>query len=112
MIENTINGVKHRWDIEQYMKYRSVRGIESKTVYVDHPIVGKKFMYANGGDSKIVTIKSVNKQWWGGYFLAALYEDASGSSGLVYFENINCIADCIIKAIDSFKEEFKEILGV
>ena len=42
MIENTINGVKHRWDIEQYMKYRSVRGIESKTVYVDHPIVGKK----------------------------------------------------------------------
>ncbi len=112
MIENTINGVKHRWDIDHYMKVRQARGIESTTKYVLHPIVGKKFMYENGGDSKIVTIKSVNKQWWGGYFLAALYVDESGSSGLVYFENINCIADYIIEAIDSFKEEFKEILGV
>lgn len=112
MIENTINGVKHRWDIEQYMKYRRARGIESTPVYVVHSIVGKQFLYNNDGEPKLVTIKSVNKQWWGGYFLAALYEDESGSSGLVYFENINCIADYIIEVIDSFKEEFKEILGV
>lgn len=109
MIENTINGVKHRWDIEQYMKYRSARGIESKTVYVDHPIVGKKFLYNNDGEPKLVTIESVNKQWFGGYYLAALYVDSNQSHGLVFFENINCISEIIIEAIDSFKKDFKEV---
>lgn len=109
MIENVINGMKHRWNTEQYMKYRSVRGIESKTVYVDHPIVGKKFLYNNGGEPKLVTIESVNKQWWGGYYLAALYVDSDRSHGLVFFENINCVAEYIIEAIESFKEDFKEV---
>ena len=109
MIENTINGVKHRWDIEQYMKYRRARGIESTPVYVVHSIVGKQFLYNNDGEPKLVTIESVNKQWWGGYYLAALYVDSDRSHGLVFFENINCVAEYIIEAIESFKEDFKEV---
>lgn len=110
MIENTINGFKQRWDTDHYMKVRQARGIHADTVYVLHPIIGKKFLYKHDGyTTTVVTIKSVSKQWWGGYYLAALYEDDIGSSGLVYFENINCISGCIIKEIDNFKEDFKEI---
>lgn len=111
MIENTTaGGLKQRWDTEQYMKYRRARGFDPPPpVHIQHPILGKRFLQKNGDHEQIVTFQTVVKQWWGGYYLAAVYMNEKGSHGLVFFENINCITDYILEAINSFKQEFKEI---
>lgn len=113
MIEKTsIGGVYQRWDTERYMDYR--RATDAEAFYKDnkikdHPIVGKQFLYENDGNTKKVTVQSVSKQWWGGYYLAALYVDDNGSHGLTFCDNINCIDDYICSVIANFSKEFKEI---
>lgn len=112
MIENTTaGGLKQRWDTEQYMKYRRARGFDchKPSVHIDHPFLGKKFLNTADDQPQVVTIRQVTKQWWGGYYLAAVYMNENGSHGLVFFENINCVTDYILEAIESFTQDFKEI---
>ena len=72
---------------------------------IKHPILGKEFLLHD----QIVTIVKVMKDWQAGFFYAAIYEDEAGSHGVTYFENINSIAQHVLNAIESFRENFKPV---
>ena len=73
-----------------------------------HPFFGKKVRKISNG--KIYVVDSVNIHWYNGYYYVATIRDDNNSHGVVFFENINCEEDIIIKRIEDFKEKY-EILN-
>lgn len=78
--------------------------------HIDHPFVGKKFLIKNEFGEKIVTIKSVTKNWYAGYYYTAVYDDENNSSGVAIIKNINSICPFIIEYYEKFMKEFELII--
>jgi hypothetical protein len=102
------DGSYHRWDLEHYKNVRAANGwdVPKDHPEVNHPFLGKKFQR---GDDYVVFTKTV-KHWYGGYYYFGVYEvNDSGSHGTAFIENINCINEIILDAIEDFKKEYQQI---
>ena len=74
---------------------------------VKHPILGKEFLF----HGKVVTMVKVSIDWQAGYFYTGVYRCDDDSHGVIYFENINSVAPCILVLINGFKDNFKPLEG-
>lgn len=71
---------------------------------VPHNLLGKTLTDTQTGT--VYTVERVFKDWWRGWFLAALLRDANNSHRLCYIKNTSCIDEGILKQIALFQESF------
>lgn len=87
-VERRVNGHFERIDLDAYVNMCRVHhvGLCRSVPIADHPLLGTSLSEVR----KPHKVIRVSKQWWGGFYLSVLYEDESGSHGVVY-RNINSI---------------------
>lgn len=108
-IEESRNNESYsRWNLSLYMEYKRKRETSSQNPHIlDHPFVGKKFFHKEM--NQVVTIQSVVKNWWAGYYFQSVYVNDKGSHGTVIVDVINSISSDIINDYNYFLENFVEV---
>jgi hypothetical protein len=102
-----------------YEHYRKVREAREKAglfiaclnkPILEHELIGKK--YVDIKQCKTYTVKSVSEHWYNGWYEVFLLEDKNESSRLVFWRNIDCKDEIIVKKINENKEIFIKELDI
>ena len=74
---------------------------------VPHELVGKKVKRVK--DNKVYIVESATKCWYAGHYITLLLKDNNDSHCCVYWQNLNCISDIVIKDIKENQLKYKVI---
>ena len=85
---------------DHWSNVRRVRKIESKDTKVEHELTGKKILI----DGRELTVVSIHKHWFLGFYLIILFVDENESHGTFSFQNISCHCPTITEDIENNKK--------
>jgi hypothetical protein len=87
------------WKIHNLTKPREWVGDTSthNIKLLNHELIGKNLCRQTDGHD--YTIESVHKQWYAGWYVA-LFLERNQSHHLIYWQNINCIEEIVLKSIE------------